>query len=128
MPGPIIVAAHFHAGCRLAAAGRGEHTLAFDFDHTRAAVAVGPHALLVAKARDLDTVAPRRLQDRLVTARRDVAAVQLELHGHRVELAWSESSHDQIFRERAGTLLLRGCIDFLGEVFHHTAYRIGCGL
>src|SRR5438132_779199 len=57
------------------AARRCKHALAFDFDHAGAAVAVGPHAFLVAKVRNLDAVPLRRLDDRLVAVRDDGFAV-----------------------------------------------------
>ncbi len=79
MHGARTVARDLHAGRRDAAAGRRQHALALDFHHARAAIAVGPHARLVAKVRNVDAVAQRGLDDRLTGDRGDRLSVQLEL-------------------------------------------------
>jgi len=73
------VGGHLHAVFGIAAAGRREHPLALDLDHACAAVAIRPHALLVAKVRDLDAVARRRVDEALVGAAHHGPAVQHEL-------------------------------------------------
>ncbi len=69
-------ALHFHAGRRRATARRRQHALALDLDDAGAAVAVRAHPGLVAKARNLDAVPRRGLDDRLARCRRNLAAVQ----------------------------------------------------
>src|SRR5207253_2135219 len=59
------VARDFHSSRRCAAARRRKHALTLDLDHARAAIAVGAHAFLVAKMRDIDTVTLGRLDNRL---------------------------------------------------------------
>ncbi len=72
-------ARHVHAGLGRAAARRRERALAVDLDHAGATVAVGPHPLQVAKMRDVDAVALRRLDDGLAGQRPDRLPVEREL-------------------------------------------------
>src|SRR5580700_3673530 len=63
---PIAVGGDLHPFFGKTAAGWRKHTLAFDLDHTGAAVAVRPHAFHITKAWNLDAVLLRRLQDGLI--------------------------------------------------------------
>ena len=77
----------------IAAAGRRQHALALDLDHAGAAVAVGPHAVLVAEVRDLDAVRASAVSMIVSSARPStVAAVQRELDRH-VELRCMRCVH-----------------------------------
>src|SRR5579862_4492315 len=62
----LAVGGDLHPFFGKAAAGWRKHTLAFDFDHTGAAVAVRPHAFHITKAWNLDAVLLRGLEDGLV--------------------------------------------------------------
>jgi hypothetical protein len=84
--GARVVGSDLHSLLRVAAARRRERALALDLDHAGAAVAVGPHAGLVAEVRDLDAVLLRRLDDRLVGAADYRLAVELELNRHHGQL------------------------------------------
>ena len=81
--GPGAVGGDLHALLGIAAARRRQHALALDLHHAGAAVAVRPHALHVAEARDLDAVLLGGLEDRLVRAADHRAAVQRERDGIR---------------------------------------------
>ena len=77
---PIGGGAHRHARRGPALARCGEHPLALDLDHARAAVAVGPVAGLVrvAQVRDVGAETMRDLPDRLPVERLDLVAVEGE--------------------------------------------------
>ena len=70
------VGGDLHPFLGIAAAGRRQHALALDLDHAGAAVAVRPHAFLVAEARDLDAVLLGGFEDGLVGTADDGLAVQ----------------------------------------------------
>src|SRR6266699_2346628 len=102
-----VVGRHLHPVLGVAAAGRREHALALDLDHAGAAVAVGPHAFLVAEVRDLDAVMPGRLDEGLVGPADDGLAVQLELNRHRRRLRGAYAVHTlppPITRPRWGSI------------------------
>jgi hypothetical protein len=90
---PRTVGRDLHALRRQSAARSGEHALAFDLDHARAAVPVGPHAFLVAEVRDLDAVPLGGLDDRLARARDDALPVQDELDGHLIQFVLGGCCH-----------------------------------
>jgi hypothetical protein len=71
---------HFHAGRRLADARRGQHALALDLHHARAAVAVDAVArqVHVAQVRDLRAFALSHVPDGLAGCCGDFLAVELE--------------------------------------------------
>ena len=85
LDGALAVGRDLHALARMAAARRRQHALAVDLDHAGAAVADLLQAGLVAKVRDLDAFAPGDLDDRLVGSARDLAPVELERHGGRIQ-------------------------------------------
>ena len=72
-------ARHLHPRRRSPTARWRQHSLAFDLDHARAAIAVGAHTGRVTQMRNLDPVTLRRFDDRFASARGDRRAVQLEL-------------------------------------------------
>ena len=76
------VAGDFHAGTGSAAARGSQGTLALDFHHAGAAVAIGAQTVLVAKVWNLHPVRTRCLQDALPGRRIDALAVEHELHRH----------------------------------------------
>jgi hypothetical protein len=84
--GTLAVGDDLHAGRGIAAAGGGEHALAVDLHHAGAAVAHRFHAFHVAQARNLHAFAVGDLQQRLGGAAADLAAVQAEADGGRIEL------------------------------------------
>src|SRR5581483_9454908 len=79
---PAAVRRDLHPRCRITAAGRCQHALAFNLDHARAAVAVRAHPLLEAEVRNFDPDPFRRLQQRLAVAGFDGLAVQGERDRH----------------------------------------------
>ena len=82
VPGARTLGLDHHPGRGRAAARRRERAFAVDLHDARAAVAVGPHSVLVAKAGYRDAVAVGRLQNRFVGPRVDRAAVEQEIdHG-----------------------------------------------
>ena len=77
--GARAVGLHVHAGLGRAAARRRQYPLALDLDHAGPAIAIRPHARLVAQARNLHAQPVGHLDQRLVGERGDRAAVQREL-------------------------------------------------
>src|SRR4029079_3764921 len=76
------------------AAGRGEHTLARDLDHARAAIAIRALAFRVAKPRDRHAEAIGDLQDRFVGTRGDRGPVERELDERGLGLDFRHGGHD----------------------------------
>ena len=87
------VARDFHPRRRCAAARWRQHALALDLDHAGAAIAVGAHAFLVAKMRNVDAVALRRLDDRLTALGAELDTVQEKLGALHVERFFIRSVH-----------------------------------
>src|ERR1043165_5361900 len=80
--GARAVGRDLHAVRGMTAAGRREHALAFDFHHAGAAVAVRPHTVHVAEARDVNAALPCDCQERFAFRCADRLPVEGEGHHH----------------------------------------------
>src|SRR5256886_4972596 len=76
-----------------------KQALTLDLDHAGAAVAVRPHAFLVAEVRDPDAVVLRGFDEGLVRPADDGPAVQLELNGHPRRLRGAYAVHRSPLRK-----------------------------
>lgn len=81
--GTLVVGTDFHIRFWRAAAGRRQYTLALDFHHAGAAVAVGAHAVHIAKMRNFHAIALGGLNDGFAFKRVNGFAVQIEGNGLR---------------------------------------------
>ena len=109
------VGGDFHAVLGIAAAGRREHALALDLDHAGAAVAVRPHALLVAKVRNLDAVC--LAVSMMVSSERPTTALAVELELDRASVCHLVPV--PVCASMRALLCAHHGTDFVRKVFHH---------